>query len=213
MNANEEARQILESCQALVTGGHFVYKSGQHGDAYVNKDAVYLHPVEISRLCCLMAYMFVDKGVNAVIGPVQGGIILSQWVASHLAALDTPDVLSVFADRSEDGQGFIIKRGYDKVLAGKRVLVVEDILTTGGSAKAVVEAVRAVGGEVVGVGAICNRGQVTVAQLGNVPALSALVEFNLTTYDFSECPLCRANVPVRTDLGKGREFLAAQAKK
>ena len=90
----------------------------------------------------------------------------------------------------------------------KRVLVVEDILTTGGSARKVVEAVRAIGGNVVGVGVLCNRGGVTAQDLANVPKLEVLVNISLDAWNEADCPLCKQGVPVNPDVGKGREFLA-----
>jgi len=103
---------------------------------------------------------------------------------------------------------FVIKRGYDKLVAGKKVLIVEDVLTTGGSVKKVVEAVRAIGGEVVAVAALCNRGKVTSQMIGDVPELFSLINLDLQMYDETDCPLCQNNIPVNTNVGKGKEFLA-----
>jgi orotate phosphoribosyltransferase len=86
--------------------------------------------------------------------------------------------------------------------------VVEDVLNTGGSVRQAVAAVRAAGGEVVAVAALCNRGGVTAADLG-VPAVVALVELSLDSWDAPACPLCRDGVPIDTRIGKGREFLSA----
>ena len=104
--------------------------------------------------------------------------------------------------------GFVIKRGYDKLIKGKRVLVVEDILTTGGSVKKVIEATRAIGGEVVGLGVLCNRGGIMPQDVGNVPKLFSLVNIKLDAWSEADCPLCAKGVPINTDVGKGREFLA-----
>lgn len=105
------------------------------------------------------------------------------------------------------GNGFGFKRGYDKLIAGKRVLVVEDVLTTGGSVRAVVDAIRALKGDIVGVGVLCNRGGITVQDIGDVPRLEALVHVTLDAWDEAECPLCRQGVPINTSVGKGSEFL------
>jgi orotate phosphoribosyltransferase len=87
--------------------------------------------------------------------------------------------------------------------------VVEDIVTTGGSVRQTVAAVRAGGGEVTRVMALCNRGGITAADLG-VPAFAALVTLSLDSWEASACPLCRDGVPVNSDVGKGREFLASR---
>ncbi len=90
----------------------------------------------------------------------------------------------------------------------KKVLVVEDILTTGGSVKKVVEATRAIGSTVIGVGALCNRGGVTAKELGEVPQLFALINVQLDAWDEKACPLCAKKIPINTEVGKGQEFLA-----
>jgi orotate phosphoribosyltransferase len=209
MNAHSVVN-TLAHCRAIITGSHFVYASGKHGSAYVNKDAVYPHVDEISSICLYMIENFSKDGVEVVIGPAQGGIILAQWTAFHFNFSRDKPVLAVFADKSGD-KDYVIKRGYDKLIAGKKVLVVEDIITTGGSAKAVVALVKAAGGSVVGVSAICNRGAVTAEQLG-VDKFCPLIELQLEDYPASECPLCQKGIPVRTDLGKGKEFLKSISK-
>lgn len=84
----------------------------------------------------------------------------------------------------------------------------EDVLTTGGSVKKVVEATRAIGGKVIGLGALCNRGGITPQEVAEVPKLVALVNMRLEAWDEKDCPLCEQNIPINTDVGKGREFLA-----
>lgn len=149
-----------------------------------------------------------DDNVEVVIAPAIGGVILTQWVAYCLAELTGSEVLAVYAEKSDEDSSFVVKRGYDKLVAGKRVLVVEDVLTTGGSAKKVVEATRTIGGNVIGLGVLCNRGGITAEDVADVPRLFALTNVSLDAYDEADCPLCAAGVPINTDVGKGREFLA-----
>jgi len=92
----------------------------------------------------------------------------------------------------------------------KKILVVEDVLTTGDSARKVIEVTRALEGKVVGLGVLCNRGKVTEADVISVPRLTALLEVELAMYDAKTCPLCEQDIPINTDVGKGREFLAKQ---
>lgn len=216
----EEVLQILSKVGAVITDSHIVYTSGKHGSAYVNKDAIYPHTAETSHLCALIAKQFVNDNVEVVIAPAIGGVILSQWTAHHLTRTSNREVLGVYAEKeviavfdslgrkcyTETGR-FIISRGYNKIVAWKNVLVVEDILNTGGSAKKVVEAVRAIGGVVVGVGTLCNRGGITADNLG-APKLISLVDISLDAWDKEDCPLCKQSIPINTDVGKGREFLA-----
>ena len=85
--------------------------------------------------------------------------------------------------------------------------MVEDVLTTGGSARQVIELVRRHGGNVIGLSALCNRGNVQAADVGDV-AIHTLVTIALETYAEEDCPFCRQQVPINTELGKGRAFLA-----
>ena len=197
------AAEILAGVGGILTGRHVVYTSGRHGSAYVNKDAVYPHTARVAELCALLAESVRELGAEVVCGPALGGIILSQWTAHHLGAL------AVFAEKLPEG-GLGLRRGYDRLVAGRRVVVVEDVLNTGGSVREAVAAVCGAGGEVVAVAALCNRGGLTPAAL-DVPHLRALMELSLESWDAALCPLCRDGVPIDTDVGKGREFLAAKA--
>lgn len=248
----QEVLQILNEVGALITNGHFVYTSDLHGTEYVNKDAVYPNTPKISLLCEAIAEHFANYGVEAVIAPALGGIVLSQWTAHHLTEMTGSlyeVVYGVFAEKKEEsvikakGGGFSvgifcgaqgqetnrliilqegeelvikknafeIKRGYAKLVANKKVLVVEDVLTTGGSAKKVIEATRRVGGEVVGLGVLCNRGGVTPKDVGNPPELFSLVDIKLNTWTEEECALtgpCSKGIPINAEVGKGEEYLA-----
>ena len=227
--SEQTALDVLGGVGAIITNSHIVYASGKHGKAYINKDALYPHVSLTADLCGEMITPFYVNGVGVdfgvVVGPEKGGIILSQWAAYNSAHVWERDrnIFAVYAEKEvvsipdpedrgrkcfvETGK-FVFNRGYDKFVAGKRVLVVEDVLTTGGSVKKVVEAVRAAGGEVVGVAALCNRGNVKPEDIGGVPKLHSLVNVTLDMWDESDCPLCERNVPINTDVGKGREFLA-----
>ena len=208
----QEVLQILGKVGAVITNSHIVYASGKHGEAYVNKDAVYPHTKETSRLCRAIAEQFADDGVETVVDPAIGGVILSQWTAYHLSEITEREVFGVYAEKAEGGDAFVIKRGYDKVVAGKNVLVVEDVLTTGGSAKKVVEAVRALGGKVVGLGALCNRGRVMPQDVADPPKMFALVNVTLDAWDEADCPMCKQGITINTDVGKGREYLLRKQK-
>lgn len=206
MSLNED--QVLEILQKVgaFRSGHFVYTSGKHGDAYVLKDAVYAYPHEISAICREMAERFKDAGVEAVIGPAIGAAILAQWTAYHLKELTGREIFAVYADK-DGGGGFIIKRGYDKLIAGKKTLVVEDLTTTGGSMKKVVEAARKAGADVVGAIALVNRGAVSKEAVGDPPRFEQLVSIDLESWNEDTCELCRTGIPVNTDVGHGKAFL------
>lgn len=203
--------EVLENVGAIIIDSHIVYASGLHGKTYVNKDAIYPHTAETSRLCRALAEQFANDGVEVVIAPAIGGVILSQWTSHHLSEITGHEVLGVYAEKPKDSNIFVVKRGYDKLVAGKNVLVVEDVLTTGRSALSVVLAVRECGGKVIGVGAICNRGGITVKHLAWVPKLHSLVNIKLEAWDEVNCSLCWQNVPINTEVGHGAEFVARKS--
>ena len=141
-----------------------------HGHEYVNKDAIFLHPRATRLLCQEMAMRFRLAGADTVVGPAVGGALLAQWVAHSLTEMTGKEILAVFADKGENST-MIIKRGYGLHVHNKKILVVEDILNTGGSARATIKAVEDLGGAVVGLAALlqprfdhhrfqgCSRGQ------------------------------------------------------
>jgi orotate phosphoribosyltransferase len=167
--------ELLRQVGAIITDTHVVYTSGRHGSSYVNKDALYPHTSATSAVCATIAEQFAEAGVEVVAGPTVGGVIMAQWAAHHLSARTGREVLAIYAEEETvDGEKRrVFRRGYDALLAGRRTLIVEDILTTGGSARLVVEAARRQGGEVLGVAALCNRGGISAEDLG-APTLFSL---------------------------------------
>jgi orotate phosphoribosyltransferase len=221
---NEKSIQgILQKTGAVITKTHVVYTSGRHGNAYVNKDAIYPYTSDISSLCSLFAEHFEEYEIEVVLAPAVGGIILSQWTADHLSKLTACTILSIYAEKEvvaiddPNGKGrkcfietgeFVIGRGYGNLIKDKKVLVLEDVATTGGSVKKVVEAARKYGGNVVGVGVLCNRGGITPADIANPPELFSIVNVDLESWTEEECPLCAQGVSINTAVGKGQHFLA-----
>ena len=204
-----EVLDLLQKVGAF-RAGHFVLISGRHADSYINKDALYPYTEDTSKLCRAVAERFMDKNVEAVIGPAVGAAILSMWTAYHLSEMTNKEVYGTYADK--DGQGgFVIKRGFDGIIRGKRTLVVEDLTTTGGSVKKVVEAARGVGAEVIGVAVLGNRGDVTAEMVGNPPEFVSMVHIHLDSWDANDCDLCKKGIPVNTDIGHGKHFMAKNA--
>lgn len=200
--------EVLEIYQKVggFRSGHFVFVSGLHADTYINKNAVYPYIKEVSKICRGIAERFAGKGVEVVVGPATGGIILSQWVAYHLSDIEGREVYSAYADK--DGEGFVIKRGYEDIVRGKKTLVVEDLVTTGGSLKKVIAEARRVGGEVVGAVAVVNRGGVTGEMIGNPAEFVSMLTVHMEQWPEAECDLCKRNIPINTDIGHGKEYLA-----
>ncbi len=203
---------ILKNVGAIITDDHFVLTSGRHTSAYVNKDALYPHTRETSRIGRMFAEKFKNKKIDAVAAPALGGIILSQWTAYHLSKLKNKEVLGVYTEKTPD-KNQIFTRGYDKLVKGKNVLVIEDLTTTGGSVRKVVDSVRASGGKVVAVGVMLNRDskKVTAKEVG--APFYPLAVFEMDSFTEEECPLCKKKIPVNTAVGHGRQYLEAKKKK
>jgi orotate phosphoribosyltransferase len=180
--------------------GHFLLKSGRHGDAYVEKFQVLQDPAATSELCGFFAAH--GRGgdgetlIDLVAGPTTGGVILAFETARQLG------VRSIFAEevRAEDGSTHReFRRGF-RIERGERVLLVDDILTTGGSLQAMIPAVEAAGGEIleclVLVDRSGGRAALTSPSTGRSYPLRSLWQLDLPTYEpgAATCPLCAKNV-------------------
>ena len=199
--------QILKKVGAVMTDDHFVYTSGKHGSVYINKDAVYPHTKETSAICRMIAEKFKNRRIEVVAAPALGGIILSQWTAYWLSRITRREVLGVYTEK-DSNKNQIFTRGYGQLVKSKRVLVVEDLTTTGGSVRKVVNTVKAAGGTVVGVAVMVNRNpqHVTTTVVG--APFWALGVLKAEAFDEKTCPLCQKGIPVNTTVGHGKKFLS-----
>lgn len=202
---------ILKKVGAVITDSHFVYTSGKHGSVYVNKDAVYPHTKETSQIGKLFAEKYKNMNIDVVAAPALGGIILSQWVAYHLSKLKRKEILGVYTEKTPDKQ-MIFTRGYDRLIKGKKVLVIEDLTTTGGSVRKVVDTVKAAGGKVVAVCVMVNRDPEHVTSKVVGGPFSALGVLKASAFDEAACPLCKKNIPINTDVGHGKKYLESKKK-
>ena len=158
--------------------GHFLLSSGKHSPFYLEKFQVLQWPEETERLCRSIAESARGLGVQTVAGPTTGGIIVAHEIARQLGAR------AVYAERTA---GF-------RLNPGERVLVVDDVMSTGGSVQETIDAVRASGAEVVGVGVLVDRsaGQAT---FDGLPVI-ALWDVAIPAYQPDECPQCAQGVPL-----------------
>lgn len=203
---------ILKQVGAVITDSHFVYTSGKHGSVYINKDTLYPHTRLASRVGNMIAQKFKNQAVDVVAGPALGGIILSQWTAFHLSRLKHKNVLGVYTEKDDRGHQ-IFRRGYDQLIKDKKVLVVEDLTTTGGSVAQVVASIKVAGGQVVSVCVMVNRDPKHVTSQVIGAPLTALGVIPAAAFDAVNCPLCKSHVPINTALGHGREYLAQKSLK
>jgi orotate phosphoribosyltransferase len=198
--------EILESVGAILRHDHFILTSGRHSDTYINKDALYPHTKQTSQVCEMLAEMCQDLEVEVVVAPALGGIILSQWTASHLSQLKGKEVLAVYAEKTPD-KNFQFTRGYDQLLKGKKILVVEDLTSTGGSAKKVAVAVAAVGGKVQAIAVMMNRDPALVNTRTMGVEFRALGELTIQTFAEDEVPGWLAERPINMRVGHGKKYL------
>ncbi|ABO50216.1 orotate phosphoribosyltransferase [Desulforamulus reducens MI-1] len=178
----EEIIDIFTKTGAMLSG-HFRLTSGKHSNRYFQCAQVLQHPQYTQKLCQELANRFENQGVQTVIGPAMGGILVSYEVARSLG------VRSLFTER-ENGK-MSLRRSFS-LQPGEKVLVVEDVITTGGSVAEVIEVVKSLGGEVVGVGVLVDRSN-GKANLG--VRTEALLTVSVETYDPDNCPLCDQGLP------------------
>lgn len=199
--------KILESIGAIITNSHFVYTSGKHGSIYIRKDMLYPNTIKTSEVCSLFAKKFKNKDIDVVVGPSIGGIILSQWTAYHLSKLKNKKIISVFTEKDENSKQ-IFKRDYDKLVKNKKVLIVEDLITTGGSVKKVITSVKKARGRIIEICVMVNRDPEKVNSKTIGHPLSQLGIFRAGSFDKDKCPLCKEKIPINTSVGHGSKFVS-----
>lgn len=190
----EEVARMFAECGALLTG-HFLLTSGLHSDRYFEKFQVLQYPHLTDRLGAELAARLqrrlaaANVTVRTVVGPATGGILLSHAVARHLGA----DTRSLFTER-EEGK-MVFRRGF-RLEPGEPVVVVEDVITTGGSVSEVLSAVRSAGGHVAAIGLLVDRsGGKAMASWPGIP-VEALLSLDVVAWPSSDCPLCRQGIPL-----------------
>lgn len=178
-----EILQVLEE-RGAVLRGHFQLSSGRHSDLFAQKFRVLEHPGLAQSFGQHIAEGFEGR-FDLVASPAVGALVLGfcTALASHTRF--------VFAERVDDEMVF--RRGFE-IAPGERVLIVEDVVTTGGSAREIVDLVRAAGADPIGVGALIDRADAARMDIG--APLTALVTLRANSWDPSECPLCLDSVPL-----------------
>lgn len=168
--------------------GHFLLASGRHSARYVEKFDLLRNPAAASRICEGFANRFRDQRIDLVAGPTTGGIILAFEVGRQL------NVAAAYAERIGSGSDErVFKRG-TAFVSGQRVLVVDDVLTTGGSVRETLAALAEEPVEVVGIGVLVDRSGGAVG-FGSIP-LYALATLDVETWNPDECPLCATGIPL-----------------
>lgn len=179
----EQIIKLFKDLDVLQTG-HFKLTSGRHSDKYLQCAKLMQHPTHTEEICQQLAKKFKSQNIQTVIGPAIGGIVLSYEMARALG------VRTIFAER-ENGK-MTLRRGFS-IEPGEKVLVVEDVVTTGGSVKEVISLAKSLGADVVGAAALVDRsgGKIDFG----VPT-HYLLELQVKSYLPEQCPLCKKRTPI-----------------
>ena len=179
-----EILRVLKVTDALLEG-HFQLSSGRHSQGYVQCAQVLQYPWYLNQLCQALAEKFSDQKIDLVVAPAMGGVLISYGVGSVLGKR------ALFTER-ENGQ-MTLRRNF-RIQPGEKVLIVEDVVTTGKSVREVIDVVKRAAGEICGIGAIIDRSDGQADLLGM--ELRALLALDLKTYLPEECPLCQQGIAV-----------------
>jgi orotate phosphoribosyltransferase len=180
-------KKILElfAETGVLLEGHFLLTSGMHSERYLQCARVFQYPLHAATLCSALAYGFLEEKIDVCVGPALGGVIIAYETARALG------VRGLFTERDKDG-AMALRRGF-QIRPGERVLVLEDVVTTGESVREVISLVKELGGIVIGVGSLVDRGSSRV-DFG-VP-YKALLSLDIKTFNAEDCPMCRKGLPV-----------------
>ena len=184
-----DAHRAFASAGAFLTG-HFVYTSGRHGADYLEKFRILEDPKATTELASMIAERFRPLGPELVAGPTTGGIILAYEVARQLG------VDAVYVERGERGRR-VLRRGFE-ISPGSRVLVVDDVVTTGGSVAETHACVSNAGGAVIGIGVLADR---TAGRAATEVPFFACLTLDFPSYAPDACPLCASGIPIAPPRG------------
>ena len=194
--SDRNARRAFDSAGAFLQG-HFVYTSGRHGADYLEKFRILEDPRATTELAGMIAERFRPLKPELVAGPTTGGIILAFEVARLLG------VDAVYVERGETG-GRVLRRGFE-ISTDTRVLVVDDVVTTGGSLVETQSCIANAGGEVIGVGVLADR---TAGRVKTDVPFYACLTVEFPSYPPDECPLCAIGIPVAPPRGSSKKVPA-----
>ncbi len=180
MITHARVMEILKEAGVLLEG-HFKLTSGRHSNKYLQCAKIFRNTKYSEELCAALAEQYQSEGVEVVIGPAMGAVQMAYEVSRSLKCEN------FFTERDEEGK-MVLRRGFE-VKPGEKVLVVEDVVTTGGSVREVIELVKAVGGNVVGVGSIVDR---TGGKIDFGVPFKAVISVEVESWEPEECPLCKA---------------------
>ena len=183
------ASQLLTQFQQLgvVSKGHFLLSSGQHSDEYWEKFRLFEWPRVTEQLCGEIAEHYRDQSLSAIVGPTTGGALMAQEVARQL------DLRCILAEPVPQG-GREVRRGF-QIQTGERILIVDDILTTGLSLRETLGALEPFQPNIIGIEVLIDRSGGNAARQFSMPC-RALLTVSARTYAPDDCPICQQGIPV-----------------
>lgn len=179
MLSDERVLEILKEAGVLLEG-HFLLTSGRHSNKYLQCAKIFRNTKYSEELCGALAEKYKDDKIETVIGPAMGAVQMAYEVSRSL------NCENFFTERDENGK-MALRRGFT-ISEGQKILVVEDVVTTGGSVKEVIELVKSMGGVVVGVGSIVDR---TGGNIDFGVPYRAVYSAEVSSWESDECPLCK----------------------
>ncbi|GKU25412.1 orotate phosphoribosyltransferase [Clostridium folliculivorans] len=173
--------EILKEVEALLEG-HFLLSSGKHSNRYCQCAKLLQHPDKAEKVLGVVAEQLSDIDFDLVVGPAMGGVIVAYELGRQMKKP------AIFTER-ENGE-MTLRRGFS-IKPGQKVVITEDVVTTGKSFKEAAKVIESLGGEVVAVICIVDR---TTTKVTDYPMFSA-IKLEIESYDKDECPMCKENIP------------------
>lgn len=192
MLTNERIVEILKEAGVLLEG-HFLLTSGRHSAKYLQCARIFKNTKYSEELCADLAAKFAGDNIQLVIGPAMGAVQMAYEVSRQIGCEN------FFTEREEGNM--TLRRGFT-IEHGQRVLVVEDVVTTGGSVREVIDIVREHGGVVAGVGVVVDR---TDGKIDFGVPLKSVISLDVESWEAGECPLCRAGAGPAVKLGSRKK--------
>ncbi len=183
--------EIIEMLKntGVIMEGHYLLTSGRHSARFLQCSQLLQYPGCAEKICRAMAEPYLDKGVETVIGPAMGGVILSYETARFIGSR------AIFTEPSEGKM--VLRRGF-RIKQGEKMLVVEDAVSTGGSVRKVIDIIKAHDAETVGVAIMIDR---TAGKIDLGVPVTALLSMNIESYPAEDCPLCHEGIPLQKPKG------------
>ncbi len=188
---SKEVLDLLEWSGAIMKG-HFKLTSGKHSNRYIEKFRLLENPIALDKICSAMADVYNNEKIDLVVSAAIGGILISGGVGRHL------NVKHIFSERENGEMKF--KRGFD-IEKNKRVLIVEDIVTTGGSINEIIELVEKYDANIVGITSIVDRND---KKMNFKYPYETLLNFPVESWNEKECPDCLMEIPINKPGSTGK---------